>query len=240
MGKEQAGSEKEAYVESLFSSIAGKYDLLNSVLSITRHKAWRRYAVSRSGLCAGGCALDVCCGTGDFAFDLADKVGDRGKVIGVDFSLPMIKLAKDKAEQRGTDCVSFITGNAGKLPFTDGIFDCVTIGFGIRNLADVSVGLKEITRVVKPGGKVVCLEISKVTSPFLSIPWKLWFYVLTPYTAGLFRGKREAYEYLPRSVKEFMSREELAAEFEKSGLGDVTFKDLMFGAVCMHIGTKLR
>ena len=239
MGREKAGAEKEAYVESLFSSIAGKYDLLNNVLSMTRHKSWRRYAVSISGLRTGGCALDTCCGTGDFSFDLADKVGTGGTVVGVDFSQPMIELAKEKAEQRGINCISFITGNAGKLPFSDNAFDCVTVGFGIRNLADVSAGLKEMTRVVKPGGKVVCLEISKVTSPILSIPWKLWFYVLTPYTAVLFRGRRSAYEYLPQSVKEFMSREELAAEFEKSGLGNVTSRDLMFGAVCIHIGTKL-
>ena len=238
MSNYPAGEEKEAFVERMFSSVAPKYDFMNSVLSLTRHKAWRRFAVSKSGLELGGCALDVCCGTGDFAFELARKVGDEGAVTGIDFSVPMIELAKRKAGRVGCDWVEFFVGNAGRLPFPDDSFDCVTVGFGLRNVADVSQALAEMTRVTKPGGKVLNLEISKVESGLLSLPWKLYFYALTPYTARLFRARKSAYEYLPRSVKEFMSREEMAAEFEKSGLRDVGFHDLMFGAVCLHVGTK--
>ncbi|MCE5200591.1 MAG: bifunctional demethylmenaquinone methyltransferase/2-methoxy-6-polyprenyl-1,4-benzoquinol methylase UbiE [Armatimonadota bacterium] len=232
------GAEKEAYVERLFSTIAPKYDLLNSVMSLTRHRAWRRFAVSMSGLQPGDRALDVCCGTGDFAFELARRVGENGGVVGVDFSEPMVELARQKASKLGLSSVSFQTGNACGLPFDDNSFDCVTVGFGLRNVADLPKAVSEMTRVIKPGGRVVCLEISRVRSRVLLLPWKLYFYVLTPYLASFFRAKRSAYEYLPQSVKEFISREELAAEFEKSGLIDVCFHDLMFGAVCIHIGTK--
>ncbi|MCE5323945.1 bifunctional demethylmenaquinone methyltransferase/2-methoxy-6-polyprenyl-1,4-benzoquinol methylase UbiE [bacterium] len=229
---------KEAYVESLFSSIASKYDLLNSVLSLTRHKAWRRFAVSKSGMAQGGNALDVCCGTGDFAFELARRAGESGHIVGVDFSAPMIEIAKNKARHAGFGNIDFIVANACALPFADDTFDCATVGFGLRNVADLSKALGEMTRVVKPGGRVINLEISHVRSPLLRPFWKLYFYRLTPYTASLFHARRSAYEYLPNSVKSFLSREELAEHMESSGLCDVRYYDLMFGAVCVHVGVK--
>lgn len=238
MTRRFTGREKEAYVEKMFSAIAPKYDLMNSVLSLTRHKAWRRFAVLKSGLEAGGSALDVCCGTGDFAFELAEQTGETGRVVGLDFSVPMIELAEEKARKLNRDWVSFVVGNACELPFDDNFFDCVTVGFGLRNVSDVAKALSEMARVVRPGGKVINLEISKVRSPLLRLPWKLYFYALTPYTASMFRAKREAYEYLPQSVREFMSREEVSSEFEQAGLCNVCYHDLMFGAVCVHIGVK--
>lgn len=229
---------KEAYIESLFSSIAPKYDLLNSVLSLTRHKAWRRFAVSKSGVKPGGKALDVCCGTGDFAFELARRIGSAGSVVGVDFSVPMIEIAKEKAARKGFDNVKFAAANACALPFEDDSFDCATVGFGLRNVTDLPKALSEMTRVVRPGGRVVNLEISHVKLPLLRPIWKFWFYYLTPRTASFFRAGRSAYEYLPDSVKAFMTREELAEQMTASGLVDVHYYDLMFGAVCVHIGTK--
>ena len=194
--------------------------------------------MSKSGLTHGGSALDVCCGTGDFAFELAKKAGIIGRIVGIDFSLPMIELAKRKAKRRGRRSVSFLAANACALPFANGSFDCVTIGFGLRNVADVSAALSEMARVTKPGGKVISLEISRVRSALVSLPWRLYFYALTPYTATAFRAKRQAYEYLPRSVKEFMSREELSKEFENCGLRNVACYHLTFGVVCVHVGTK--
>jgi demethylmenaquinone methyltransferase/2-methoxy-6-polyprenyl-1,4-benzoquinol methylase len=231
-------SKKEAYVEGLFSSIASKYDLLNSVMSLHMHKAWRRFAVGKCGVGPGSNALDVCCGTGDFAIELAKAVGEAGSVVGVDFSLQMLELAKQKVRRSGYGWVSFLEANACSLPFEDNAFDCVTVGFGLRNVADLGKAVSEMVRVTRPGGKIVCLEISKVTNPLLMLPWQLYFYVLTPYIARLFQGRKEAYEYLPRSVKGFVSREELAAEFERQGLRDVEYRDLTFGAVCVHVGTK--
>jgi len=238
MTKVTPASEKEAYIERLFSSIAPRYDLLNTVLSLARHKAWRRFAVAESGIAPGGCALDVCCGTGDFAFELARKVGRGGRVMGADFSVPMVELARRKASRGSLDWVEFLVANTCALPFADDAFDCVTVGFGLRNVADLGLALREMARVTRPGGRVVCLEISQVRSRLFSLPWRLYFCGLSPYLARLFRGKREAYSYLPESVMGFASREELAQEFVNAGLADVTFHDLTLGTVCVHIGTK--
>jgi demethylmenaquinone methyltransferase/2-methoxy-6-polyprenyl-1,4-benzoquinol methylase len=233
-----AGTGKEAYIEGLFSSIAPRYDLLNSVLSLSRHKAWRRFAAAMTGLEPGGRALDVCCGTGDFAFELARLAGPSGRVVGADFSMPMIELAARKARRRGVEQVEFVVGNACSLPFADQSFDCATVGFGLRNVADVGAALSEMARVTKPGGKVVSLEITRVSAALVALPWRLYFYSLAPRAARVFRGRREAYEYLAGSVRSFMSREDLAAEFVRAGLRDVAFRDLTLGVVCVHVGTK--
>lgn len=235
-----SGSGKEAYVEGLFSSIAPRYDLLNSVLSGGRHSAWRRLAVELSGLEPGGSAIDVCCGTGDFAFELARRVGRTGRVDGVDFSAPMVELARDKASCRGLEWVSFHEANACKLPFADGLFDCATVGFGLRNVADAGLALSEMARVVRPGGTVVCLEILGVRSGPLALPWRVYFRLMAPLSAVLFGSNRQAYEYLPRSVGNFMSPEELAGEFMACGLAEVEFRKLALGSVCIHIGRKPR
>ena len=233
-----AGTGKEAYIEGLFSSIAPRYDLLNSVLSLLRHKAWRRFAAGMAGLGIGGRAIDVCCGTGDFAFELARLAGPAGRVVGVDFSAPMIELARRKAEKRAIEQVEFVVGNACSLSFADESFDCATVGFGLRNVADVGAALSEMARLTKPGGKVVSLEITRVNIAVLAFLWRLYFYSLAPRAARVFRGRREAYEYLAGSVRGFMSREELAEEFVRAGLEDVTFRDLTLGVVCVHVGTK--
>lgn len=238
MDKVPARNDKEAYIEGLFSAVAGKYDLMNAVLSLTRHRAWRRFAVSKAGLKPGDSALDVCCGTGDFAFELARAVGDDGRVVGTDFSEAMLSLARAKAERRGMRQVEFVAANTCALPFDNDEFDCVTIGFGLRNLSDVDAGLAEMTRVLKRGGRLVCLETSEVRSRVLRLPWRFYFHILTPYAAVLMGAKKWAYEYLPASAKQFMSREELARRLERHGLRDLSVHDLMFGAVCVHAGVK--
>lgn len=235
---ELTGGDKEAFVRSLFSAIAPRYDLLNSLMSLSRHRAWRRLAVKLARVGLGDSALDVCCGTGDFAFDLARAVGPEGRVVGVDFAEPMLDIARAKARRIGLDRVEFTAGNALELPFEDGSFDCVTVGFGLRNVSDVSAAVAEMARVAKPGGRVLSLEIFGRTHGIASLPWR-FFARFVPWAAGVLRTNRSAYAYLPWSVEKFMSREELSREFENNRLAEVIRRDLMLGTVCIHIGTKL-
>ena len=231
-------TDSEAYVQDLFSSIAPKYDFINAVLSLLRHNAWRRFAVKKARVCAGERALDVCCGTGDLALELARAVGPTGRVVGVDFAQPMLTIARRKAARLGFGQVEFLQANACSLPFADESFDCAAIAFGLRNVRSVRDVVREMARVTRPGGRVVSLEIFGLHRLPVAAPWRIYFDVLAPRTAGLFGGRREAYNYLSRSVRSFVSREQLSEQFSECGLSDVECWGLALGAVCVHVGTK--
>jgi len=236
----RAGQAKEAYVESLFSSIASKYDLLNAIISLGRHRAWRRLAAAISGVGRGGRALDVCCGTGDFSFALADRLGVSGLVAGADFTLAMLGRARERARRAGGGVTAFLAGNALKLPFADNTFDCAVVGFGLRNTTDVSAALAEMARVVRPGGRVVSLEIFGIKAGILSIPWRIYFKVIAVLGARVLGARIESYKYLSISVERFIDADQLAGMFESVGLVEIETKPLVFGAVCIHAGTKAR
>jgi demethylmenaquinone methyltransferase / 2-methoxy-6-polyprenyl-1,4-benzoquinol methylase len=231
-----AGSEKERYINNLFATIAPKYDLLNSVISLGRHRSWRRKAVAMSGLDRGGKAIDVATGTGDFAIELGRAVGDSGTVIGSDFCQPMLELAARKTAHH--KCIHLTYANAEALPFESNTFDCATIGFALRNVSSVPATLAEMTRVVRPGGRVVSLEMVRPTSRLIAPLWRLYFFKMMPGVAGMLGGEREPYDYLPQSVARFHSREELAGVFEDCGLRDVAVRTLTLGLVCIHMGIK--
>lgn len=233
-----ATHERERYVEALFTSIANRYDVINSVISLGRHKAWRRFAVSLAGLSSGGKALDVCCGTGDFAVALARVVGPDGVVRAVDFSERMLELARRKAQKSRCPQIEFLRANACALPFPDNFFDCATIGFGLRNVADLRLAISEMRRVIKPGGRIVSLEIFGLRSGRLSRLWKLYFDFMVPLLGRLICGGSGAYKYLSHSVKDFVSPADLEEEFRACGLTDVTFYELALGTVCVHVATK--
>ena len=237
MSAKLVGEEKERYVNRLFASIAPKYDLLNSVISLGNHKRWRRLAVAMSGVSSGGTALDVATGTGDFAIDLAGAVGETGRVVGVDFCLPMLDLAAQKTSGLGN--ISLVAANAECLPFDSDSFDCTTIGFALRNVGNVRSVVSEMARVTKPGGRVVSLEILGPESRVMKALWRLYFSRLMPCVAGMLGAKKEPYEYLPKSVERFCSRNELADIFRQCGMRDVSIRGLMFGIVCIHVGTKI-
>ena len=230
------GKDKERYVNRLFASIAPKYDLLNSVISLGNHRRWRRTAVAMSGLGPGGTALDVATGTGDFALDLARAVGERGRVVGADFCEPMLQLARRKLA--GRPGVELVAANAECLPFASDTFDCATIGFALRNVASAAATIGEMARVTRPGGRVVSLEILGPRSRVLAPVWRLYFFRVVPQLAQVLGAERQAYDYLPESVAGFYSRDELAGMFRNCGLGNVVVRDLMFGAVCIHVGIK--
>ena len=227
---------KAEYVREMFAGIADRYDLLNSLLSFNRHKSWRRYAVRLAALKTGDSALDVCSGTGDFALELSRAVGDAGFVAGSDFCRPMVEKGQKKAEERGGH-VSMMVADALRLPYRSNRFDCVTVGFGIRNVADVRQAFGEMARVAAPGGRVLCLEFSQPRNRFWRPLVSFFELKVLPIIGGLL-SKREAYTYLPKSIAVFHSREELAGMMEEAGLADIRMYDLNFGSVCIHIGTK--
>jgi demethylmenaquinone methyltransferase/2-methoxy-6-polyprenyl-1,4-benzoquinol methylase len=220
----------------MFDRIAGRYDLMNSVMSAGLHHRWRARACDLAGLEPGSTALDVCCGTGDLALELKRRVGPDGRVVGLDFSQAMLDRAQAKSDQRGL-AVKYELGNALELPHPDGSFDAVTAGFGVRNLADLRRGLEEMVRVAKPGGRVVILEITTPRRPPLSWFFRLWFDRLVP-LLGALAGDRAAYSYLPSSVRRFPAAPELAEIMGETGLSKIHFRLLAGGIVAIHAGLR--
>jgi demethylmenaquinone methyltransferase/2-methoxy-6-polyprenyl-1,4-benzoquinol methylase len=220
----------------MFDRIAGFYDRMNSVMTAGLHHQWRRRAADLSGLALGGRALDVATGTGDLAFELGRRVGPSGEVVGSDFAERMLGLARDKAASAGVRNVRFEPANALALPYADDSFDAATVGFGARNFSDLSGGLREMVRVVRPGGRVVVLEITTPQRPPLSSFFSLWFDRIVPFL-GRFAGDPDAYSYLPDSVRRFPGPDELAAVMWDVGLRDVRYVLTAGGIIALHSGT---
>lgn len=232
-----AASDKADYVQAMFASIAPRYDLLNSVLSFNQHKAWRRRAVRLAKVQTGDTCLDVCTGTGDFAIDLARTVGAQGYVIGADFCEPMIRAGQDKIMQASGGPIRMMVANAEALPYSDAHFDAVTVGFGVRNVAHLQQAVNEMARVVKPGGRVVILEFNRPPKVWYRPLVDFYLFRVLPRIGGLL-SRREAYTYLPESMKHFVSREELAEQMQRAGLRDIQIINLNFGTVCIHLGIR--
>ncbi|MCS6830221.1 MAG: bifunctional demethylmenaquinone methyltransferase/2-methoxy-6-polyprenyl-1,4-benzoquinol methylase UbiE [Armatimonadota bacterium] len=232
------GEQKRSYVRDMFARIAPRYDLLNSLLSLRIHHYWRNVAAREANLQQGDTALDVCTGTADLAVRLARDVGTSGTVIGVDFCEPMLRLGWSKARKRsGQRQITLVLGDALQLPFASGSFQAVTVAFGIRNVVDIRKAFAEMWRVLKPGGRVVCLEFSRPRrQPFRAI-YHFYFHRLLPGIGGLF-SHRDAYTYLPTSVQYFPEREQLAHIMREVGFTAVTWRELTMGIVCIHSGVK--
>lgn len=226
------GTLEEAQVREMFDRIAGIYDRLNSVMTAGLHHQWRRRAADLTALSPGDTALDVATGTGDLALELARRVAPDGEVVGVDFAERMLELARAKA--RGLP-LRFETANALSLPFADDAFDAATVGFGARNFADLEGGLREMARVVRPGGRVVVLEITTPRRRPLSTFFELWFDRAVP-ALGRMAGDAQAYEYLPSSVRRFPGPEELAGTLARCGISDIRYVLTAGGIIALHVG----
>ncbi len=232
MGTPRSGTLSEPQVRAMFDRIAGFYDVMNSVMTAGLHHRWRARAADLAALQPGGRALDVACGTGDLAIELARRVGPAGEVIGSDFSEEMLARARAKAPGRRWEW-----GNALELPYDDGAFDASTVGFGARNFSDLDRGLAEMARVVRPGGRVVILEITTPHRPPLSTFYSVWFDRIVP-LIGRLTGEDEAYTYLPSSVKRFPGPEGLAAAMARAGLREIRWILTAGGIIALHVGTK--
>jgi demethylmenaquinone methyltransferase/2-methoxy-6-polyprenyl-1,4-benzoquinol methylase len=230
------GVLEEAQVRAMFDRIAGLYDRMNSVMTAGLHHTWRRRAADLTQLGPGGRALDVATGTGDLALELAERVGPLGEVVASDFSDGMLDLARVKASAVGATNVRFENANALALPYRDDEFDAATVGFGARNFSDLSAGLREMVRVVRPGGRVVVLEITTPSRPPLSTFFELWFDRIVP-SIGRLAGDPAAYSYLPASVRRFPGPEALAGVLYEAGLCDIRYVLTAGGIIALHSGT---
>ncbi len=225
-------------VRGMFDRIAGVYDLMNSAMTAGLHHQWRQRAVDRAEVGPGSDALDICCGTGDLALELRRRIGPDGRVVGSDFSEPMLELARRKSGEEGLP-VEFGWADALELPYGDASFDAVTIGFGARNLADLDKGLSEMARVLRPGGRLVILEITRPQREPLSSFYSLWFDRLVP-VIGSLAGDPDAYSYLPNSVRIFPEPERLAAMIDSAGFTEIRWLLLAGGIIAIHSATKAK
>ena len=229
---------KEERVHDVFEKIYKRYDVMNSVISFQRHKAWRQYTMQVMDVKQGAAALDVCCGTCDWTIALARAVGKDGKVYGLDFSQNMLSIGDEKIKALNLEQVKLVHGNAMQLPFEDNTFDYVTIGFGLRNVPDYLQVLREMTRVVRPGGKVVCLETSQPTIFGVRQLYVLYFRYIMPILGKMLAKSYKEYSWLQESASTFPGMQELARMFEQAGLEKVQVKPFTFGVAAMHVGYK--
>lgn len=232
------GRSKEERVHSVFESIYDNYDKMNSVISFKQHIAWRKDTMKRMNVRAGSKALDICCGTADWTIALAEAVGKDGEVVGLDFSKNMLKIGQQKIDAMNLSQATLIHGNAMELPFQDNSFDYVTIGFGLRNVPDYMQVLKEMNRVVKPGGIAVCLETSQPTLPIYRQLYFFYFRYIMPLFGKMFAKSYEEYSWLQESARDFPGAKELAGMFEEAGFQKVSYKPYSGGAAAVHFGHK--
>ncbi len=229
---------KQAEVQRMFTAIARRYDLNNTLLSLGLHHRWKRRAVALAHPRAGERALDLCAGTADLAIRLAAGVAPGGRVAAVDLNEAMLRIGRQKA-MGGAGKIFFAHGNAERIPFRDGSFSIVTVGFGIRNVADIPAALREIRRVLSPGGRFVCLEFSRPPHPFLRAAYDLYSFRLLPFVGAFTSGDRTGvYRYLPTSIRAFPDQEGFAAMLRAAGFRAVTYRNLSGGIVAVHLAWR--
>ncbi|MBE2975021.1 demethylmenaquinone methyltransferase [Priestia megaterium] len=229
---------KEQRVHGVFEKIYKNYDQMNSVISFQRHKAWRKDTMKRMNVQKGTKALDVCCGTADWTLAMAEAVGETGEAVGLDFSQNMLKIGEEKVKNSSFSNITLLHGNAMELPFEDNSFDYVTIGFGLRNVPDYLQVLKEMQRVVKTGGKVVCLETSQPTMIGYRQMYLLYFKYIMPALGKMVAKSYDEYSWLQESARDFPGQKQLADMFREAGLTDIEVKSYTGGVAAMHLGYK--
>jgi demethylmenaquinone methyltransferase/2-methoxy-6-polyprenyl-1,4-benzoquinol methylase len=229
------GPEKRAYVRDIFTAIAPTYDRLNRIISFRFDQGWRRYAVARLGWerKPEGIYLDLCAGTLDFCATLASRPGFRGRIVGADFVRRMLELGRDKSPR-----LAPVNADALDLPFPDQAFDGAMVGWGVRNLVDLDAGLAETARILKPGSRLVVLEMALPSQRLLRAGFQFYFRRIMPVIGRLISKHTTAYSWLPESTRVFPSPPELARRIESQGFERVSYKLFMGGVCAMHVGTR--
>ena len=232
--------EKKKRVHSVFDSVHQKYDLMNDIMSFGLHRLWKRFALNNTGLRLGNSALDVAAGSCDLAISLARQVGHEGKVIATDINSNMLKIGRDKAIDSGVfRNMSFMQADAECLPFHGSIFDCVTIGFGLRNVTDKSLALSSMYKVIKPGGRLLVLEFSKANLGFLERLYEFYSFKVLPKIGELVLSDKNSYEYLVESIRRHPNQDILKEMMEDQGFVNCKYYNLSAGIVSLHIGYRI-
>lgn len=231
--------EKTQWVLRHFNSVAKQYDFMNTLLSFGIHHAWKRAAVRMMGLRPGGRVIDVCGGTGDLALLAARNVGPGGDVTIYDINRAMIQAGQEKiARSETTGRIRAVEGNAEEISFPDDTFDAAMVGYGIRNVTRMEKGFEEMYRVLKPGGKLMCLEFSKPTNPVFRWLYDFYSFHIMPFLGEMIVGSRKAYTHLPESIRTFPMPDELCTVLERIGFTQVSYRRQTNGISVVHVGVK--
>jgi demethylmenaquinone methyltransferase/2-methoxy-6-polyprenyl-1,4-benzoquinol methylase len=229
-------SEKAKHVRGVFDSVASKYDVMNDLMSMGLHRVWKAYTVQVANLKEGDQVLDIAGGTGDLSMAFAKKVGATGRVVHTDINEAMLSTGRDRLVDQGLALPTLVC-DAEKLPFPDGHFNLVSVAFGLRNMTHKDVALKEMCRVLKPGGKLLVLEFSKVAKP-LEKAYDWYSFKILPQLGKLVAGDADSYRYLAESIRMHPGQEDLKTLMKNAGFGHVDFHNLSAGVVALHMGIK--
>lgn len=231
--------QKRDRVRAVFDSVADKYDLMNDLMSAGVHRLWKRFTLAQTGLEPGGRALDVASGTGDLAAGMARQVAAQGLVVLSDINHAMLERGRDRVVDRGLLAnVHYVLANAERLPFPDRSFDCVTIGFGLRNVTDKQAALDSMSRVLRPGGRLLVLEFSHPTAPGLKPIYDAYSFTVLPWLGRRIAADEASYRYLAESIRRFPDQAALLAMLQAAGLEDCRYHNLSGGIVALHVGYK--
>ena len=233
-------AEKAHRVRAVFESVAGKYDVMNDLMSLGAHRLWKRFALSQTRLRTGQHALDVAGGTGDLSVGMAKQVGDSGLVLLTDINAAMLDRGRDRMVDLGlVRNVRYVLANAECLPFQDASFDCVTIGFGLRNVTDKDAALRSMFRVLKPGGQLLVLEFSKPVAPGIKPLYDAYSFGVLPRLGQYIADDADSYRYLAESIRRFPDQATLLAMLQAAGFEHCDYHNLSGGIVALHRGYKL-